>query len=120
MNMPELKRRHNMAVWFVGDVQGEERDLMYYSFVEDKKYNNADLSSIYPVVGGTADNPRSLKMQRLNVGFSRAKDTMVLCTACRFLIQPHRLGDALKHFQKLLDDRLAMILVRIQRCSSHG
>jgi very-short-patch-repair endonuclease len=107
MNMPDLKRRHNMAVWFVGDVQGEERDLMYYSFVEDKKFNNADLSSIYPVVGGTADNPRSLKMQRLNVGFSRAKNTMVFVHSMPITEYSHtRLGDALKHFQKLLDDRL--------------
>ena len=29
------------------------------------------------VIDGTADNIRKLKMQRLNVGFSRAKDTMV-------------------------------------------
>ena len=36
-----------------------------------------DLRTIYPVIGGTADNIRRLRMQRLNVGFSRAKDIMV-------------------------------------------
>ncbi|MBW1728812.1 MAG: AAA family ATPase [Deltaproteobacteria bacterium] len=77
LNMPELKRNHDLAIWFVGDVQGEERDIVYYSFVEDSKYGNADLRNIYPVIDGTADNIRKLKMQRLNVGFSRAKDTMV-------------------------------------------
>ena len=74
-----LKEESKLAVWFVGDVQGEERDLVYYSFVQDKKLDNADLRSIYPTPGGTADSINSLKMQRLNVGFSRAKDTM-LCS----------------------------------------
>ena len=104
-NMPELKRNHKMAIWFVGDVQGEERDLVYYSFVEDKKYGNADLRSIYPVIDGTADTIRSLKMQRLNVGFSRAKDTMVFVHSMPVNDYSHtRLGDALKHYKKLLDE----------------
>lgn len=103
MNMPELIKTHHLAVWFVGDVQGEERDLIYYSFVEDKKYANADLKSIYPVVGGAADTIRSLKMQRLNVGFSRAKDTMVFVHSMPIPdYSATRLGDALKHYEKLL------------------
>jgi very-short-patch-repair endonuclease len=105
MNLPELKRNHNLAVWFVGDVQGEERDLVYYSLVEDKKYGNADLRSIYPVIGGTADTIRSLKMQRLNVGFSRAKDTMVFVHSMPLGdYSRSRLGDALKHYQGVLEN----------------
>jgi len=104
-NMAVLRRNHKLAIWFVGDVQGEERDIVYYSFVEDKKLNNAKLASIYPVIGGAADTIRSLKMQRLNVGFSRAEDTMVFVHS-----QPieqfsnTRLGDALKHYQKVLEE----------------
>ena len=103
-NMAVLRRDHKLAVWFVGDVQGEERDIVYYSFVEDKNLNNANLSSIYPVIGGTADNIRSLKMQRLNVGFSRAKDTMIFVHS-----QPieqfsnTKLGLALKHYHEALE-----------------
>ena len=103
-NMPILTRDHKIAIWFVGDVQGEERDLIYYSFVEAKELNSANLASIYPVIGGTADSIRSLKMQRLNVGFSRAKDTMVFVHS-----QPieqfsnTRLGDALKHYHHELE-----------------
>ena len=107
MNMPELKKNHQIAVWFVGDVQGEERDLIYYSFVEDKQYGNTDLKSIYPVVGGTADNIRSLKMQRLNVGFSRAKDTMAFVHSMSINDYSHtRLGDALKHYHKIYEDHV--------------
>ena len=103
-NLAVLRRDHKLAVWFVGDVQGEERDIVYYSFVEDKKLNNANLASIYPVIGGTADNIRSLKMQRLNVGFSRAKDTMIFVHS-----QPleqfsnTKLGLALKHYHETLE-----------------
>ena len=103
-NMAILKRDHKLAIWFVGDVQGEERDIVYYSFVEDKNLKNANLASIYPVLEGTADSIRSLKMQRLNVGFSRAKDTMIFVHS-----QPieqfsnTRLGDAIKHYQRTLE-----------------
>ena len=102
--MAILRRDHKLAIWFVGDVQGEERDIVYYSFVEDKNLKNANLASIYPVIGGTADSIRSLKMQRLNVGFSRAKDTMIFVHS-----QPieqfsnTRLGEALKHYQRTLE-----------------
>ncbi|MBW6484996.1 MAG: AAA family ATPase [Syntrophobacterales bacterium] len=103
-NMAALRRDHKLAIWFVGDVQGEERDIVYYSFVEGKNINNANLATIYPVLQGTADSIRSLKMQRLNVGFSRAKDTMIFVMS-----QPlenfsnTRLGDALKHYASTLE-----------------
>jgi hypothetical protein len=103
MNLPSLRKKHDLAVWFVGDVQGEERDLVYYSLVEDEKFGNGDLRSIYPVLGGTADSIRSLKMQRLNVGFSRAKDTIVFVHSMPLeKYAKTRLGDALKHYDKVL------------------
>lgn len=100
---PDLERNHRFQIWFVGDVQGEERDLIYYSFVQDKKLGNADLRTIYPIIGGTADNIRRLKMQRLNVGFSRAKDTMVFVHSMPISdYSDSRLGNALKHYTGLL------------------
>lgn len=100
---PDLVRDHKFKVWFVGDVQGEERDLIYYSFVQDKRLDNADLRTIYPVPGGSADNIRRLKMQRLNVGFSRAKDTMVFVHSMPLgEYSDSKLGDALNHYQQVL------------------
>ncbi len=101
---PELVRNHRFKIWFVGDVQGEERDLIYYSFVQDKKLHNADLRAIYPIIGGTADNIRRLKMQRLNVGFSRAKDIMVFVHSMPIGdYSDTRLGDALRHYETVLN-----------------
>ena len=101
---PDLVRNHRFKIWFVGDVQGEERDLIYYSFVQDKKIDNADLRTIYPIIGGAADNIRRLKMQRLNVGFSRAKDIMVFVHSMPIgEYADTRLGDALRHYENTLN-----------------
>ena len=101
---PDLVRNQRFSVWFVGDVQGEERDIVYYSFVQDKKTDNADLRTIYPIIGGTADNIRRLKMQRLNVGFSRAKDIMVFVHSMPIGdYSDTRLGDALRYYEKILN-----------------
>lgn len=103
-NYHALERDHKLIIWFVGDVQGEERNVVYYSFVEDKKLGNADLRTIYPTIGGTADTPRSLKMQRLNVGFSRAKDTMVFVHSMPIEEYSNsRLGDALNFYKQILE-----------------
>ena len=101
-NYHVLERDHKLTIWFVGDVQGEERDIVYYSFVEDKRIGNSSLRSIYPVIGGAADDIRKLKMQRLNVGFSRAKDTMVFVHSMPLSEYcDTRLGEALKHYAGL-------------------
>jgi len=101
---PELVRNHRFKIWFVGDVQGEERDIIYYSFVQDKKLDNANLRTIYPVIGGAADNIRRLRMQRLNVGFSRAKDIMVFVHSMPIGdYSDTRLGDALRHYENVLN-----------------
>jgi len=100
----DLVTKNKLSIWFVGDVQGEERDVVYYSFVQDKKLGNADLKTIYPVVGGIADNIRKLKKQRLNVGFSRAKEQMVFVHSMP--IEDYSdtvLGEALKFYKQTLD-----------------
>lgn len=104
-----LVKKHKLSVWFVRDVQGEERDLVYYSFVQDDAFPNAELSTIYPVPNGSADSERSLKMQQLNVGFSRAKDTMIFVHSMPLeKYSKSRLGDALQHYHKVLDDTYAI------------
>jgi superfamily I DNA and/or RNA helicase len=118
-NYPKLEKKHKLTVWFVGDVQGEERDIVYYSFVQDEKLDNAQLYYIYPVIGGQADNIRNLRMQRLNVGFSRAKDTMVFVHSMPISsYSKTRLGEALKHYQQLLETTKDDILVDISKLES--
>ncbi|MFH1544045.1 MAG: AAA domain-containing protein [Patescibacteria group bacterium] len=100
----QLKKDHELEIWFVGDVQGVERDIVYFSLVEDKELGNASLKYIYPVVGGTADNIHNLQKQRLNVGFSRAKDTMVFVHSMTLgKYADTSLGEALDHYQKIAE-----------------
>lgn len=71
---------------------------------KDELQASLRLVNAYPIVGGTADNIRRLKMQRLNVGFSRAKDTMVFVHSMPIPeYSDTRLGDALKHYANLRD-----------------
>jgi very-short-patch-repair endonuclease len=99
-----LVRDQAFEIWFVGDVQGVERDLIYYSFVEDKAQGNGSLKYIYPVVGGRADDIHNLQKQRLNVGFSRAKDTMVFVHSMPLGDYADTcLGEALNHYQHLAE-----------------
>lgn len=99
-----LVRDQAFEIWFVGDVQGVERDLVYYSFVEDKEQGNGSLKYIYPVVGGRADDIHNLQKQRLNVGFSRAKDTMVFVHSMPLGdYSDTSLGGALNHYQHLAE-----------------
>ncbi len=99
-----LVRDQAFEIWFVGDVQGVERDLINYSFVEDKDQGNGSLKYIYPVVGGRADDIHNLQKQRLNVGFSRAKDTMVFVHSMPLGdYSDTSLGEALNHYQHLAE-----------------
>lgn len=103
-NYQKLENEHKLSIWFVADVQGEERDIIYYSFVEDTNIKNGDLRRIYPTIGGTADSIYNLKKQRLNVGFSRAKDTMVFVHSMPLENYCNtRLGDALKFYNEVLN-----------------
>ncbi|HBB18580.1 MAG TPA: hypothetical protein DCZ97_16860 [Syntrophus sp. (in: bacteria)] len=102
---PRLKEEQKLSIWFVGDVQGEERDIVYYTFVEDERNSEGGLRSIYPIPDGTADKITSLKMQRLNVGFSRARDTMVFVHSMPLEdYMDTRRGDALRFYSTLLED----------------
>ena len=98
-----LVEKNNLKIWFVGDVQEKKEILSFILFVQDKGIDNANLSSIYPVIGGVADDIRNLRMQRLNVGFSRAKDKMVFVHSMDISeYKDTRLGDALGHYQELI------------------
>lgn len=102
---PNLVRENNLKIWFVGDVQGEERKIIFYSFVEDKNIENGNLYHIYPVIDGQADDVRNLRMQRLNVGFSRAEDKMVFIHSMPIEEYMNtRLGYALKHYWNILTE----------------
>lgn len=87
--------------------QGEERDLIIYSMVATPEKDL--LNYVFPVELTTTVDPdraeESLKFQRLNVGFSRAKEAMWFVLS-KPVDQFHgSIGRALKHYESILKER---------------
>lgn len=85
--------------------QGEERDIVIYSMVATRKRDV--LNYVFPVeiTDGGEDAEESMKAQRLNVGFSRAKECMVFVLSKPPEEFKGTIAKALLHFQRVLKDR---------------
>ena len=85
--------------------QGEERDLIIYSMVATK--NHDALNYVFPV-SLEQDRERieeALKVQRLNVGFSRSKEGMLFVLSKPAGEYRGSIGRAIRHFQTVLERR---------------
>ncbi|MCP3776734.1 AAA domain-containing protein, partial [Paenibacillus sp. MZ04-78.2] len=94
--------KFHLKIMTFDSCQGEERDIIYYSMVE--KPGEDSLKYVFPVKLDKAaeEENGTLKAQRLNVGFSRAKESI------RFILskQPeeiqHETGRVLQYFKNML------------------
>ncbi len=85
--------------------QGEERDLIIYSMVATR--NHDALNYVFPV---SLEQDRdgieeALKVQRLNVGFSRSKEGMLFVLSKPPEEYRGSIGRAIRHFQTVLERR---------------
>ena len=76
----------NVKVMTFDSCQGEERDVIFYSFVDSPKIDGSQNDVSQFVLGKNLDlknmDPEeNLRLQRLNVGMSRAKEQIVLVTS---------------------------------------
>ncbi len=84
--------------------QGEERDIIYYSMVateaDDKLWGVfiKDLSSV------DIEEDGKIKAQRLNVGFSRARESMHFVLSKALSQFNGSIGEALRHYHQTLED----------------
>jgi len=83
--------------------QGEERDIIFYSMVATP--NHDALNYVFPVdITGAAERVEDLlKMQRLNVGFSRAKERIHFVLSKPVDEFRGSIGRALMHYKNILD-----------------
>ncbi len=96
--------RLRLKVFSFDTCQGEERDLIIYSMVATRERDV--LNYIFPVKLGTnEDENETLKAQRLNVGFSRAKEAMLFVLSKPPEEFGGTIGQALMHFKRQLTDR---------------
>lgn len=92
----------HLKVMTFDNCQGEERDLIFYSMVATETRDHLfgvfikDLSSIDVEVDG------KLKAQRLNVGFSRAKEQMHFVISKPLDKFTGSIGEALRYYQNIL------------------
>lgn len=86
--------------------QGEERDLIIFSMVATDKHDA--LNYIFPVSLNKEDIDRveeALKVQRLNVGFSRAKEAFLFVLSKPVEDFKGSIGRVLMHYKTLLEHR---------------
>lgn len=88
--------------------QGEERDIIYYSMVATRLHDRLsyiftkDLTKI-----DLEDDESKIRVQRLNVGFSRAKESMNFVLSKPIDTFTGAIGEALSHYKKALEEAKA-------------
>ncbi|MFV8817124.1 AAA domain-containing protein [Haliea sp. E17] len=100
----EFREKLHIAIFTADTCQGEERDIIFYSFVATRGQDR--LNYVFPkdMDGVTEDETDGLlKFQRLNVAFSRGKEKLVF--VCSKPIEEYK-GSArhvLQHYKRVLD-----------------
>lgn len=102
-NYEHFQKQHKLKIMTFDTCQGEERDIILYSMVANQISDK--LWGVFVKDRGNIELEESgkIKLQRLNVGFSRAKEQMHF-----FLSKPVQafsgsIGEALQHYHKVLE-----------------
>ncbi|ETO12414.1 hypothetical protein RFI_24962, partial [Reticulomyxa filosa] len=97
-------KQHKLKIMTFDTCQGEERDIILYSMVANPASDKLGWAFIKNINTIEPEESGQIKLQRLNVGFSRAKEQMHF-----FLSKPiydfnGSIGEALQHYQKTLEN----------------
>jgi len=93
-----FEEKLRLKVFSFDTCQGEERDMIIYSMVATRERDV--LNYIFPVsLGINEDENDNLKAQRLNVGFSRAKEGMIFVLSKEPEEFKGSIGQALMHYK---------------------
>lgn len=101
----EFEQRLKLKVMTFDSCQGEERSVIFYSLVATA--GNDALNYIFPVSLENAQESveEKLKVQRLNVGFSRAQDCIWIMHSQDLGLYKGSLAQALHHYSAVLRTR---------------
>lgn len=104
----KLMKKLKLAIFTFDTCQGEERDVIFYSFVANRQADS--LNYIFPrdlkVTEDEIDG--NLKFQRLNVGFSRGKEQLVFVHSKPLGEFSGSIKRVLMHYQTVLENAKAM------------
>ena len=99
----EIRERLRFKSMTFDSCQGEERDIIFYSMVATREVDR--LNAIFPKdleLKGDVEN--ILRMQRLNVGFSRAREQIRFVLSKSLEEYAGAIGAAIRYYKKVLDD----------------
>jgi very-short-patch-repair endonuclease len=99
----EFEERLRLKIMTFDSCQGEERSTIFYSLVATPGMDA--LNYIFPVSLQNAEEAveEKLKVQRLNVGFSRAQDRIWIMHSQDIALYKGALAQALHHYQRVLE-----------------
>lgn len=99
----DLERKFNLKVMTFDSCQGEERDIIYYSMVANPKKDS--LWGVFPKDMKNVDleEDGNLRAQRLNVGFSRAKECMHFVISKEISEFSGEIGNALRFYLNTIE-----------------
>ncbi len=94
----------NLKIMTFDTCQGEERDIIFYSMVANE--NSDRLWGVFIKDFNSVDTEEDgkIKVQRLNVGFSRAKETIHFVLSKPLDKFSGSIGDALRHYYFILEE----------------
>jgi hypothetical protein len=101
----QFEEKLRLKVMTFDSCQGEERELIFYSMVATQ--GNDALNYVFPVEIGDASEAveEKLKVQRLNVGFSRAQEAICIVHSMPLGNYRNSIGQALQHYWTVLSDQ---------------
>lgn len=99
----EIREKLRFKSMTFDSCQGEERDIIFYSMVATREVDR--LNAIFPKdLEKKGDIENILRMQRLNVGFSRAREQIHFVLSKSLEEYAGAIGAAIRHYKKVLDD----------------
>ena len=99
-----IRKQLNLKVMTFDTCQGEERDIIFYSMVATERDDHLWGVFIKNLSDMDVEEEGKIKVQRLNVGFSRAKEKIHFVLSKPNEKYNGSIGDAIRHYENVLKE----------------
>jgi len=103
--MSQYRKELNLKVMTFDSCQGEERDVIYYSLVENIGENILNYIFAKDFKDFNIDTMDNIRVQRLNVGFSRAKESIRFVLSKQINEFNGEIGRTLNYYKSQLEEK---------------
>jgi len=98
-----FKEKFKLKIMTFDTCQGEERDIIYYSMVADDDSDKLGYVFIKDLNKVDIEEVDQVRAQRLNVGFSRAKEKIHFVLSKKLENYSGSIGEAIRHYKFIFD-----------------